>query len=178
LGTERTLRHFTSRMSGTRLLVAGLACAALFACGGGPADEERDASEGELRQNAGDDSVEPPPDADLDASLDLLGEDPPRPGEEPELPRFVGRWAATEAQCGQEAWRFTPTQLTTPAGSVCLFEEVRVAPGGYDIAARCTAEAPEREDEIRLRFPQSAGGMTFESASIADAGLVRCGNGG
>ena len=165
-------------MSGTRLLAAGLACAALFACGSEPVDEGPDASEGELRRNAGENSVEPPPDADLDASLDLLGEDPPRPGEEPEPPRFVGRWAATESMCEQAAWRFTPTQLTTPAGSVCLFEEVRVAPGGYDIAARCTAEAPERPDTIRLRFAEPAGGMSFESASIADAGLVRCGDGG
>ena len=165
-------------MSGTRLLAAGLACAVLSACGGEPADDEPDASEGAFRQNAGDDSVEPPPNADLDASLDLLGEDPPRPGQEPEPPLYVGRWAATEALCGQAAWRFTTTQLTTPAGSVCLFEEVRVAPGGYDITARCTAEAPERDDTIRLRFAESTGGMLFESASIADAGLVRCGDGG
>ena len=164
-------------MSGTRLLAAGLACAALFACGGEPANDEPDVS-GEFRENGVNDSAEPPPDADLDASLNLLGEDPPRPGEEPEPPRFVGRWAATEALCGQAAWRFTPTQLTTPAGSVCLFEEVRIVPGGFDIAARCTAEAPERDDTIRLRFAESAGGMLFGSASIADAGLVRCGDEG
>jgi hypothetical protein len=51
---------------------------------------------------------------------------------------------------------------------------VREVPGGYDISAQCTAEAPERDDLIRLRFPESAGGMLFESDSIADAGLVRC----
>ena len=159
-------------------MAAGLACAALFACRSEPADEAPPAAEGELRRGAEENRAPPPPDADVDASLGLLGEDPPRPGEEPEPPRFVGRWAATTALCEQAAWRFTATQLTTPAGSVCLFEEVRIAPGGYDIAARCTAEAPERDDAIRLRFPQSASGMTFESASIADAALVRCGDGG
>ena len=64
--------------------------------------------------------------------------------------------------------------MRTPAGSVCRFAEVREVPGGYDIAARCTAEAPEQDDVLRLRFAESAGGMMFHSASIAEAGLVRC----
>lgn len=115
----------------------------------------------------------PAPQADIDASLAPLGADPPRPLAERE--RFVGRWAADEAMCARAAWRFDADRLETPAGSVCRFTEVREVPGGYDIAARCTAEAPERDDILKLRFPESAGGMLFESESIADAGLVRCG---
>jgi hypothetical protein len=43
-----------------------------------------------------------------------------------------------------------------------------------DIAARCTAEGPEQEDEIRIRFAESAGGMLIESERIADEGLIPC----
>lgn len=121
-------------------------------------------------ENAAISEASPPPDADINASLSDLGADPPRPG----APRFAGRWAAEERLCETTAWRFTEGGLNTPAGSVCRFTDVREVPGGYDIAALCTAEAPERADTLRLRFPESAGGMLFESDSIADAGLVRC----
>lgn len=127
----------------------------------GPAAEPETAATNEIAA---------PPDADINASLGALGEDPPRPG----APGFAGRWAATERLCETAAWRFTGEGLETPAGSVCRFTEVREVPGGFDMSARCTAEAPERDDTIRLRFPESAGGMLFESDSIADAGLVRC----
>ena len=107
------------------------------------------------------------PDADINASLEeVAGLEPP--------PRFVGRWAVEPRSCDRTAWQFSETGLETPAGSVCRFTDVREVTGGYDIAARCTAEAPERDDTLELRFPESAGGMLFESDSIADAGLVRC----
>lgn len=113
---------------------------------------------------------EPLPEPDINASLEpIVGN-----VAEDAQPRFVGRWAAEERLCARTAWRFTGTELSTPAGSVCRFTEVREVAGGYDIAARCSAEAPERDDVLRLRFPESAGGMLFESESIADAGLVRC----
>lgn len=110
----------------------------------------------------------PPPDADINASLEQLV------GPEIEPPRFVGRWATEERLCDSATWRFSSDELRTPAGSVCRFTDVREVAGGYDIAARCTAEGPERDDVVRLRFAESAGGMLFESESIADAGLVRC----
>ena len=109
----------------------------------------------------------PPPDADLNASLEEVSGLEPRP-------RYFGRWAVGEDFCRDTTWRFTERELTTPAGSVCRFTDIREVPGGYDIAARCTAEAPEQDDRIRLRFPESARGMLFESDVIADAGLVRC----
>ena len=89
--------------------------------------------------------------------------------------RFVGSWAADAGRCADQAWQFTRTSLKTPAGSVCRFSEVKPLPGGYDIAARCTAEAPPQDDVIRLRFAESAQAMMFESDSVADAGLVHCG---
>lgn len=90
--------------------------------------------------------------------------------------RFVGRWASEVANCRNRAWNFTASGLDTPAGSQCHFKDIRKVPGGYDIAARCTAEAPPRDDKISLRFAESAKAMLFESESIADAGLIYCGS--
>ena len=88
--------------------------------------------------------------------------------------RFIGRWAANVGNCSSKAWRFTATSLNTPAGSQCTFREVTEVPGGYDIAARCTAEGPPTDDTLELRFAESAKALLFESDVIADAGLVRC----
>lgn len=88
--------------------------------------------------------------------------------------RFVGRWASDERACASRAWRFTQRSLETPAGSVCRFSKVTNVPGGYDIAARCTAEGPPVNDVLKLRFAESARALLFESRSIADAGLVAC----
>lgn len=87
--------------------------------------------------------------------------------------RFVGRWANEARNCG-DPWVFTASSLKTPAGSVCSFSRVRAAPGGYDISASCTAEGPPKDDELELRFAESARALLFESRTIADAGLVRC----
>ena len=89
--------------------------------------------------------------------------------------RFVGSWATSEANCRDKAWLFTATGLDTPAGSQCRFTNIEKVPGGYDIAARCTAEAPPVDDRITLRFAESARAMLFQSRSIADAGLIYCG---
>ena len=89
--------------------------------------------------------------------------------------RFVGKWAAKANNCSAQAWRFTAKSLDTPAGSQCTFRKVSEVPGGYDIAARCTAEGPPTDDTLKLRFAESAKALLFESKTIADAGLVRCG---
>ena len=51
---------------------------------------------------------------------------------------------------------------------------LRSVHGGFDIAARCTAEGPPTDDTLEIRFAESAGAMLFESSVIADAGLIRC----
>jgi hypothetical protein len=89
--------------------------------------------------------------------------------------RFIGKWAADERSCESAAWQFTQTTLRTPAGSVCGFDRVTEVPGGYDIQATCTAEAPPTSDMLKIRFAESAKAMLFESETIADAGLVFCG---
>ena len=151
-----------------RYLVAiWLPLLALTACDRQPATETQPKPENEVNT-----ATAHGPDVDINASLETVAE-PPSHSTRP--PRFVGHWAAEERLCARAPWRFSETELRIHAGSICRFTEVREVPGGYDIAARCTAEAPERDDLLRLRFPESAGGMLFESDSIADAGLVRCG---
>ena len=139
---------------------------ALAACRPEPAQEAP--VEADTSANA---AGEPLPEPDINASLEPISGNG---NGSAETPRFVGRWAAEPRLCATAAWRFGEDELRTPAGPVCRFTEVREVAGGYDIAARCTAEAPERDDVLRLRFAESAGGMLFESDSIADAGLVRC----
>ena len=148
-------------------LTACLLLLVLAACEPEPAEEAPTAAE-----NAGQAAGPALPDADINASLEPIAGNAAANGLTPL--RFVGRWAAEERLCAGTAWRFSESGLRTPAGSVCRFTDVREVPGGYDISARCTAEAPEQADTLRLRFPESAGGMLFESDSIADAGLVRC----
>jgi len=88
--------------------------------------------------------------------------------------RFVGEWAANARNCSGQAWTFTANSLKTPAGSQCTFRKVREVLGGYDVAARCTAEGPPTDDTLKLRFAESAKALLFESKTIADAGLVLC----
>jgi hypothetical protein len=65
------------------------------------------------------------------------------------------------------------------AGGIALhLSKVTAVPGGYDIAASCTAEAPAKAETIKLRFAESAQAMLFESDAIADTGLVYCGREG
>ena len=110
------------------------------------------------------------PEPDINASLEAIGALHPDEADY----RFVGRWAADERLCENEAWQFTDSELRTPVGSVCRFTDIRAVAGGYDIAARCTAEGPEMEDQLRIRFAESAGAMLFDSDRIADEGLIPC----
>lgn len=89
--------------------------------------------------------------------------------------RFVGLWAAEAGMCDGQAWRFTRESLETPAGSVCKFVNAVQADGGYNISARCTSEGPPVDDNLTIRFAESAQAMLFEAESIADAGLIYCG---
>ena len=98
--------------------------------------------------------------------------DLPSPGPQP---RFIGNWAANEKSCQSAAWKFTATNLLTPAGSSCKFEQVTEVPGGYDVRAICTAEAPPAADTLKIRFAESAKAMLFDSKTIASAGLIYCG---
>jgi hypothetical protein len=113
------------------------------------------------------------PSASGNAALNAAGRLPP-----PAALRFVGLWASDVKNCSTAAWRFTDTSLSTPAGSHCSFSKVTAVPGGYDIAASCTAEAPAKAETIKIRFAESAQAMLFESDAIADAGLVYCGREG
>jgi hypothetical protein len=90
-------------------------------------------------------------------------------------PRFFGQWAADHVKCNSDPWLFTETSLHTPAGSTCSFNRVTEVPGGYDIQATCTAEAPPTSDTLQIRFDEPAKKMLFESETIASSPLTFCG---
>ena len=101
-----------------------------------------------------------------------LGQLPPAGGA---TPRYVGRWAATEQQCASAAWRFHATHLETAGEVSCSYPRVDTVPGGYDLHAACTAEAPPAPDLIKLRFAESAQAMLVESKTLKSTGLIYCG---
>jgi hypothetical protein len=154
------------------LFLTGAAGLALAAC----QDSERaEAPANPVAEEAADIPA-PPPEAPL-ATRALPAAPAPGTGLPPANaePRFAGSWAAHAGMCEDKAWHFTDTGLKTPAGSVCHFSRVTKVEGGYDIAARCTAEGPEQDDLIKIRFAESAEAMLFESTTIADTGLIYCG---
>lgn len=90
-------------------------------------------------------------------------------------PRYVGRWAATERLCTSGAWRFYATHLETAGEVSCSYNRIDKVPGGYDLHATCTAEAPPAPDLIKLRFAESAQAMLVESKTLTSTGLIYCG---
>ena len=104
-----------------------------------------------------------------------------QPAEAGDLPepsdglRFVGKWAPDQKSCESAAWQVTQTALHTPGGTHCSFNRVSEVPGGYDIQATCTAEAPPTSDTLKLRFAESAKAMLLESETVGDASLLFCG---
>lgn len=90
-------------------------------------------------------------------------------------PRYVGRWATTEQLCTSGAWRFYATHLETAGEVSCSYDRVDKVPGGYDLHATCTAEAPPAPDLIKLRFAESAQAMLVEAKTLKSAGLIYCG---
>jgi hypothetical protein len=90
--------------------------------------------------------------------------------------RYVGLWAADVKACADPPWRFEARRLTTKGEVSCAFDEVRRAPGGYDVAATCTAEGPPRAYTLKLRFAESAKAMLVDGGPFAEpVGLVWCG---
>lgn len=90
--------------------------------------------------------------------------------------RYVGRWAESTQQCRDEAWTFTRDRLTAPDHVSCTFSGIEKSPGGYAIDAMCTTGGEEEEDNLVLRFAESAKAMLVEGASsLPETGLVYCG---
>ncbi len=102
-------------------------------------------------------------------------------GQAPALPpsdatfRYIGRWAESVDQCRNEAWTFTSNRLTAPEDISCEFMQIEKSPGGYAVDAVCTIEGEEEDNNITLRFAESAGAMLVEGAtSLPETGLIPC----
>jgi hypothetical protein len=90
-------------------------------------------------------------------------------------PRYIGRWAATKQLCESGAWRFYATHLETAGEVSCSYHRADEVPGGYDLHATCSAEAPPVPDLIKLRFAESAQAMLVDSKTLKSVGLIYCG---
>lgn len=160
---------------------AGLA---LAACSQQPANET---APSDAMTRAGNDVAPPPMASASPAPAATASSAPPsipspdsgEPGKLPPAsgaaPRYVGRWATTEQLCASGAWRFYATHLETAGEVSCSYNRVDRAPGGYDLHATCTAEAPAAPDLIKLRFAESAQAMLVESKTLKSIGLIYCG---
>lgn len=89
--------------------------------------------------------------------------------------RFVGRWAWADDRCAQDAWTFRADGLSTPGEVSCTWDDIREAPGGYDIDATCVAQAPPQPYTFHLRFAESARAMMVQGGPMAPIGLIYCG---
>jgi hypothetical protein len=65
-------------------------------------------------------------------------------------PPFVGRWAATRADCPAAAWTFTPTGLQAPNGTHCAFVKESVGSAGYGMDVSCTGAGPGQIGRVTL----------------------------
>jgi hypothetical protein len=91
--------------------------------------------------------------------------------------RYVGRWAESAEQCRSEAWTLTRDGLTAPDDVACDFTGIEKSPGGYAIDAMCAIDGEEEDDNITLRFAESAKAMLIEgAASLPETGLIYCGD--
>jgi hypothetical protein len=91
-------------------------------------------------------------------------------------PRYVGRWATRADLCEGGAWVFTRDHFGIEDGPECHFDKVAEMPGGYRIAARCTANGKQSRSDVTLRFAESARAMLVEGlAALPDTGLIYCG---
>ena len=92
--------------------------------------------------------------------------------------RYVGRWAESAEQCRSEAWTLTRDGLTAPDDIACDFTRIEKSTGGYTIDAICAIDGAAEDDNIILRFAESAKAMLVEgAATLPETGLIYCGEG-
>lgn len=121
------------------------------------------------------------PNAASPAANAIAPAEPPAPGTALPKPdanlRFIGKWAVDAKSCASPPWNFTERDLTTKGHVYCAFDRINPVPGGYDIAATCQSEGDETNEQMRLRFAESAKSMTVESdITYKGIGLVWCGS--
>jgi hypothetical protein len=68
-------------------------------------------------------------------------------------PRFVGRWAASSADCGHP-WVFEARSLSSGAAS-CEFDKVEPSPAGYAIDGVCRSSAGPTPSRLVITTPDA-----------------------
>ena len=90
-------------------------------------------------------------------------------------PRFVGRWAATAAQCA-DPLVFAARSLKSDAAN-CEFDKVDSSPAGYALTAVCSSSAGPNPTRLIITTPNLAriSLMTVSGGPFRDpAALQRC----
>jgi hypothetical protein len=78
---------------------------------------------------------------------------PPPPAPAPggsEAPAFVGRWAASRADCASRPWIVTRFGLDSPGRTHCVFVKLSAASAGYAADVACKALGPDEIGRITL----------------------------
>ncbi|MGZ3276186.1 MAG: hypothetical protein ACXU82_02720 [Caulobacteraceae bacterium] len=90
-------------------------------------------------------------------------------------PRFVGRWAASAAQCG-DPLVFAARSLTSGAAN-CTFDKVDPSTAGYAITAICRSESGPKPSRLIVTTPNEPriSLLTVSGGPFKDAtALQRC----
>lgn len=90
---------------------------------------------------------------------------------------YVGRWAATPELCENGAWEFQARALSTAGEVSCQFDQVTPTASGFDIEARCVAQAPETRHTLTLTLTDPAPPQSMTAAGGPWSGsvtLMRC----
>ena len=91
-------------------------------------------------------------------------------------PRFVGRWAASTAECATP-WVFEARSLRE-AGLTCEFDRVDESSAGYSVATVCRMPKGPLPARLSIVLPETArvSNLTVSGGPFSDAvALQRCG---
>ena len=92
-------------------------------------------------------------------------------------PAFVGRWAASAADCGRTAWTMTAARLQSPGALACSVSQVTPTMAGYTAYSGCStggADMPGRVVMTLSGGPPPAA-LTLTGGPFAEpVSLVRC----
>lgn len=92
-------------------------------------------------------------------------------------PAFVGRWAATRADCATNPWILTPTELDTPGQVHCSFAKISTASAGYGADVICKGPGAEQIGRITLTLTGqgTSRGMTLSGGPFTmPVALTQC----
>jgi hypothetical protein len=92
-------------------------------------------------------------------------------------PAFVGRWAASPADCARRAWVLTAAALDAPDRTHCAFAKLSPGSAGYGVDVDCRGPGPEQIGRLTLTLSGEGAerGLTVAGGPFAlPVALTRC----